>query len=130
LTAIFKLKKQIQQLLLLDKEGVLKASCDSIFASKGYLNNSVLPYFPLVESVFPMIQKLQVNDPEVEFGAVETAFAKLPGIYDFSFIKMRASQSDMILWIIKDHTKEYKEKTFQQQLQNEMIIAKELLNRR
>lgn len=123
------MKEATQQLLLLDEEGVLKASCDSIFSSEGYLNKPVLSYFPLVESVYPIIRKLQLNDPEVEFGAVETAFAKLPGVYDFSFIKMRASQGNLILWVIKDHTKRYKEKTFRQQLRNEMMIAEELLNR-
>lgn len=121
--------KRIRQRLLLNEGGRLIASCDSIFSSGVVLGELILPYFPLVESVFPIIRRLQLNDPEVAFGGVETTFEYLPGIYNFTFVRMNSENGEFILWIIEDQTKNYKEKISKQQIKNEMAIAKELLSR-
>jgi hypothetical protein len=118
-----------RQILLLEEEGVLIASCNSIFDTEKFLNRSILDYFPLIESVFPVIRKLQLKDPEVRFASVKTNFKNLPGIYDFTFVRMKGSFKDYILWVVQDHTEDYKAKLTIQQLQNEKEIARELLKR-
>lgn len=113
----------------MDDEGKLIASCDSIFSSGLIMGELVLTHFPLVESVFSLIRRLQLNEPEVAFGGVETTFRLLPGIYDFTFVKMNSENGELILWIIEDRTKSYNEKISKQQINNEMAIAEELLSR-
>jgi len=121
--------KQSRQRLLLDEKGNLIASCDSIFASNRFLGKAILSYFPLVDSVFPIIKRLQLNDPEVSFGGVETTFNLLEGLYDFTFVRMRSDRGELILWIIEDRTEDYSKKISRQQIKNEMAIAEELLSR-
>lgn len=88
-----------------------------------------MPHFPLVESVFPLIRRLQLNDPEVSFGGVKTVFKLLPGYYDFTFVRMKSEHNDIILWIIEDRTEGYTNILSTQQIKNEMAIADELLSR-
>jgi len=76
-----------------------------------------------------LIRRLQINEPEVAFGGVETVFKGLSGIYDFAFVRMNSGSGDFILWIIEDQTKGYLEKISKQQVKNEILIAKELLDR-
>lgn len=121
--------KKTRQRLLLDEQGFLVASCDSIFTSDPLKGKKILPRFPLVESVFPLIRRLQLNDPEVSFGGVQTIFQKLPGIYDFTFVRMKSLSKDLILWIIDDRTESYGKKITEQQIKNEIAISNELLNR-
>lgn len=121
--------KKTRQRLLLDEKGKLIASCDSIFLSDRLLDKPILAHFPLVESVFPLIRRLQLNDPEVSFGGVKTTFKLLPGFYDFTFVRMKSGLGDFILWIIEDQTKGYSKMLSKQQIKNEMAIAEELLSR-
>ena len=122
-------KEAKRQILLLDNNGNLIAACDTLFDTKNLLGTPILPLFPLIESIFPVIRKLQLSDPEIRFKKVKTVFPKLPGIYDYAFVKMKSLTGTLILWIIQDHTEDYEAELTLQQIENEMAIARELLGK-
>jgi len=119
-----------RQLLLLDDDGFIMASCDSIFSSKSMRDNPVFVYFPLLESIFQDILQLQPHDSEIRFSKVESTNKCLPGFYDFTFYRTDIDSSLPILWTIYDYTDLYEDYMRYQQRKHEILLAQELLKSR
>jgi len=116
-----------RQLILLDDEGRIIASCDSIFPTLDMRDEPVFKHFPLVESIFGIAKNMKVNEPKLRFSKIETTFKELNGFYDFTFIKTDIDSREPILWTILDYTKLYEDYHRSQQERQELAIAKELL---
>ncbi len=125
------LKKQhldkFSQFVLLNEEGVVLDSCDSIFKVESLNSSSVLDKIPLIESVSSTVFSLKVGDPPIVFARVEKPFSSLPGYYDFSFSRVILNGTSAILWVIYDYTSIYEDLLKYQQKRNELEIHRQLL---
>ena len=99
------------QFIVLDINGLLLQSCDSLFPTQNLKQDPVYTWFKLLESIFEAIKTLE-PDQEIIFPRVEEPADYLSGNYDFTFI--RISQKEILL-IIYDHTELYNRlRNFQQ----------------
>jgi len=113
---------KMNQIILLDDTGKVCDSCDALFTTKSYRDQPIFELFPLVESIFPSLQGLQVDDPEIRLTKVEHPAAILPGFYDFVFKKVEYQNKEVILLSILDFTKPYEDFLAYQQRRNEFEI--------
>lgn len=120
-------KKPWRQLILLDADGYILASCDSLFCTQDLRIEPIFRNFPLLESVFNEINCLEINGVPLRFSKVETTFPPLQGFYDFSFERTELDSSKPILWIVYDYTRRYQNHLNFQQKRYELELAKELL---
>ena len=123
----FNNKLEHRQLILLDDQGFIIASCDSIFSTSKMRDESVFKDFPLVESIFDLAKKMKPNEPKLRFSKIETTFKELNGFYDFTFVRTNIDHRRPILWTILDYTRLYEDYHRTQQNRQEIAIAKELL---
>lgn len=96
------------QTMMLDKEGLLLSSCDTIFSTENLLDKDLREVFPFLESVF--LELLTSLEPGVRvyFPKVETKHVFLSGYYDYSFKLVRIKRDQWgILWDIIDATEQY-----------------------
>ncbi len=126
---LFNKKQKDRQLILLDENGFLLASCDSIFSTKNLRREPVFKDFPLVESIFPKVITMGLSDPKLRFSKIETTFGGLNGFYDFTFMRTDIDHRNPILWTILDYTRLYEDYYRSQQERQELAIAKELLRK-
>ncbi len=122
---------QPKQTLLLDKEAILLDSCDSLFVTDELINESIIPYFPFLESIFyDLLQRLDLEH-NVTFLGVSTKHAFLPGYYDYIFNLISKNGKKLIQWQILDATETYNHQKRQQQTYQEAIIfSKDNSNRK
>jgi len=105
----------IKQTMLLNQEGILLDSCDSLFNASQFQNKSIIPHFPLIESVFDHLWKRLEPEERIIFPAVATKHPFLPGYYDYSFKLVESEETTLIQWQILDATTDYKKiKAYQQ----------------
>lgn len=113
---------KMHQIILLDNAGRVYDSCDALFPTSAYREQSIFDLFPMVESIFSSLQGLRLNDPEIRLTKVEHPAAILPGFYDFVFKKVEYQNKEMILLSILDFTKPYEDFLAYQQRRNEFEI--------
>ncbi len=118
------------QLIILNDEGNILDSCNSIFEVGPFQDRPFTQYFPFLESIFPNLLELQIDSPELRFTKIEAPIAALPGIYDFTFTRMSIDGRQVILWSIYDYTNLYEDLRQYQQKRNELEIHRELLESR
>lgn len=123
----FNQKQKDRQLILLDEDGFILASCDSIFSTKNLRKEPIFKYFPLVESIFPKVVTMDLNEPKLRFSKIETTYSSLNGYYDFTFMRTDIDNRNPILWTILDYTRLYEDYHRSQQERQELAIARELL---
>jgi hypothetical protein len=116
-----------RQLILLNEEGMILASCDSLFDSQAMREEPIFEMFPLLESIYDDIRALQLHEQPLRISKVETTFPPLKGFYDFTFERTELDSRNPILWIIYDYTRLYKDYFNHQQKKYELELAKELL---
>ncbi len=124
----FKAKRleHFNQLILLDNTGKVAQSCNSIFNTAPYKEKSIQEDIPILESIFDIVKKLEVNSPEILFSKVQHPFQLLKGFYDFTFSKIIIDGKEYILWSVYDFTALYKDLIDYQQRYNEFEIRKQL----
>lgn len=123
---------KFNQLILLDYNGLIVQSCDSIFSTKMLRESPLQEQIIFIESIFDSLVKLKPTDTELRFSKIEMPAKFLPGYYDFTFSSIHLEGKDYILWSIFDFTNLYIDLKKYQQQKNELEIhrqAFELHNR-
>ncbi len=115
------------QVILMDMEGNMVNSCDSIFVTEELKQTLVYDWFPFLESIFPVLLSLKKEDGPLRFSKVEEPSEFLPGYYDFSFSKVELEGGHFILWEIYDYTAIYEDFKQYQQKRNELEIQRQIL---
>jgi len=118
---------KFNQLVLLDYNGFIVHSCDTIFSTNTLKDSIVFQYIPFVESIFQELIKLKPTDPEIQFSRVEVPANFLPGYYDFTFSSIELENQQYILWSIYDFTGIYLDLMKYQQYKNELEIYRQSL---
>jgi|GEM_PF-994254 len=113
--------KQSAQFLLIDTEGKLVDSCDSLFDTSKKAEE-VKYWMPLLESIVDQILTLELDSPELFLPKIQAPMQELKGFYDFSFSKIEKNDQELILWIIYNNTKIYKDFFSYQQNRNELVL--------
>lgn len=116
---------KFSQLLLIDEEGYIVESCDSVFSTKTVKRKPIQDWLPFFESIFHPLQAMDVGAPEIRFSKVESPSKFLPGYYDFTFSKAKLEDAEGILWCIFDYTELYTNLMFYQQQHNELEIYRQ-----
>ncbi len=114
------------QIILLDLEGNVVESCNSIFDATPFMDIPVYEWFPFIESVFPTLSTLNPNQPELLYSKVEKPSAFLQGYYDFSFSKIDVEKKEHILWELFDYTTLYRDFRLYQQKRNDLEIQRQI----
>jgi len=121
----YKTQKQLStdsQIILMDRKGQLKASCNALFSTEGLLNASILQWSPFLESIFANL--LQIDKP-FEFNCVESNIEYLTGFFDYHFQPIEIEGKPYILWVITDKTSIYSRQQEQQQRHHNRILREE-----
>ncbi|MGK0389915.1 MAG: hypothetical protein ACI94Y_002660 [Maribacter sp.] len=114
------------QVILIEKDGNVVESCDSIFNTSTLTQYSVSEWFPFIESVFYSLEHLKVGDAKLLFSKVEEPAPFLQGYYDFSFSRIEMKGKEYILWELFDYTTLYEDFKKYQQKRNELEIQRQL----
>ena len=118
-----------RQYALLNSNGFLAYSCNSLFDTSTIQSTKILDFFPLIESIFSHLINMPIGKKEV-FEGVETNKSYLTGIYDFQFFVSTEKDGKQLLnWIIEDHTTYYLKMKYLQQRRQESILVKERLKK-
>ncbi len=115
------------QVLLINKNGTLAESCNSIFDTDVLSKRAVSEWFPFLESVFPTVRTLSKESPELLFSKVEKPASFLSGYYDFTFSVAIVDGAEYFLWEIYDFTTLYEDFRLYQQKRNELEIQRQIL---
>ncbi|MEM1318649.1 MAG: hypothetical protein AAGG75_00265 [Bacteroidota bacterium] len=118
------------QRILLEESGCIVHSCDSIFSTVDLKEQPVTALFPIVESLYLNLEQIQLGALPLRFPGVESISERLPGIYDFSFVRLQLKGQSYILWSIYDYTELYIELRKYQQQKNELDMYCEHLEQR
>lgn len=113
------------QTILVDLNGQIVESCDTLFPASNFHSQNVLTWFDLIESIFPSILELNVGDQAISFAKIHAPSNTLPGFYDFSFSKIMLKDKPHILWYIYDYTNVYQHLLEYQQEKNELDIQRQ-----
>ena len=113
------------QTILVDLNGQIVESCDTIFSAGSFHSQNVLTWFDLIESIFPSVLELRVGDQAISFAKIHAPSNALPGFYDFSFSKIIIDDKPHILWYIYDYTNVYQHLLEYQQEKNELDIQRQ-----
>ena len=123
----YKRQSSYRQAVLLDKNGYIQDSCDSLFDSSLFTDKGIGSYFYFLASELPTIWASEAN--KITYNRMQTTQECLPGFYDFAFSKVVVNGKVHILWEIFDYTNVYKEYIKIQQIKNEVSIHEQFLLR-
>lgn len=118
------------QLIILNEDGSIEESCDSIFPTAPFKAQPFTEHFPFLESIFDLLIQLKTDGEELKYAKIESPLAELPGVYDFTFSRVILDEKDYILWSIYDYTDLYEDFKQYQQKRNELEIHREMLETR
>lgn len=120
---MFKMLSNPTQVIIFDTSGFIIESSDTLFNAANMGDVPVYSYFPLLESIFPLVFNLRDIS---HFPRVEMNTSILSGVYDFYLKTIR--QGDMVLaeLTIEDRTSEYDDQRNEQQERQERIIRQQL----
>lgn len=113
--------KNSAQFILLNDAGKLVGSCNSLFDTTNK-SPEVQDWMPLLESIFNQILILELDSPELFLPKIQAPMRELRGFYDFSFSKIEWENEQLLLWVIYDNTKIYKDFFSYQQNRNELVL--------
>jgi hypothetical protein len=112
------------QVFYLNQKGYILSSTNTIFSTIHLQNCPVFEWCPFLESIFPSLFE-EAAEEVTQFERVTTAENFLPGIYDYTFVKLPAflANEEVLMWIISDRTACYQRMTELQQFYNEQARA-------
>lgn len=119
-------KKQISQYILLDKNEMLVDSCDSLFSTERFRSKPLSHEILFLKNIYASILDMS-KDEEIYYPKVEHPIDELPGVYDFSFSKVKIKDEYYILWRIYDYSNVYTDFIRYQQRHNELEIQFQIL---
>ncbi|MFK7809577.1 MAG: hypothetical protein AB8F74_17365 [Saprospiraceae bacterium] len=108
------------QIIYLNRKGEIIYSTNNLFSTILLQKEPVFNWSPFMESIFPCLFE-DSADEAVQFFRVTTIQTFLPGIYDYTFVRLpkELAKKDTLAWIINDRTKCYERMTELQQIDNE-----------
>ena len=97
----------VHQQILMDWQGFILESTDSIFSTLRLHHTPAQEWSNFLESIFPALQLLKLDSPEVFFPRIGSVTNFLDGIFDCSFMRVEWGDNDrIIVWNIIDYSKE------------------------
>jgi len=118
-------KSKFHQVIWLDAEGFIYDSCESVFDTSEFRENSVGEYFHFFASELENILNSEAD--KITFSQMQTSLDCLPGFYDYTFSKKILNEKTYILWEVFDYTSVYKEYVKVQQIKNELDIQNQFI---
>lgn len=109
------------QFVLLDNQGVVVESCNTLFNLNFYQGLSAFTFIPFLESIEETLVQLTLQDQPLDFPRLDIPFFSHTQVYDFTFQRFAPTdEHSFIAWIIKDNTSHY---YYLRQIQQERNIA-------
>jgi hypothetical protein len=98
-------KQQTHQQILMDWQGFILESTDTIFSTLQLHHTPAIDWSYFLQSIHPSLQLLELNSPEVFFPRIGSITNFLNGIYDCSFMRVEWGDNDkIIVWNIFDYS--------------------------
>ncbi len=110
------------QNILFDDAGFIVDSDEQIFDTSSLHGDSLIRYFPFIDSILGILQQLTPEEPALIFAKVQTTYQGLQGIYDYYFSKKVINGKLVTLWQLVDKTEDYIAQREEQQIRQENII--------
>lgn len=113
----------INQQLILDWQGYILESTDTIFDTSQLHHRPIEEWSHFFNSMMPMLHTLQLDSPEIVMPRIISVTNFLEGFYDCSF--MRAEWGDnkhVLVWNIVDNSEKMSKFQAVQQQNNEMLM--------
>ncbi|MDZ7877014.1 MAG: hypothetical protein U5L45_05055 [Saprospiraceae bacterium] len=118
-------KPQKCQQILMDMQGIILDSSDTIFAVERHRPLTEWSHF--LASILPTLNNLKLDSPEIYFPNIDTLGESLSGLYDCSFISAEWEEGKLVLvWNILDLTKSESLLKRRQQKSQDRIIEEQL----
>ena len=109
----------VHQQILMDWQGFILESTDRIFSTTRLHHTPAQDWSPFLQSIFPVLQQLKLDSPEVFFPRIGSVTNFLDGIFDCSFLRVEWGDNDkIIVWNICDYSKDLKKIQHEQQKLN------------
>ncbi len=130
LTYLQKFKSQFNpsgyQFVLLDNQGIIVESCNTLFNLDFYQGLSAFTFIPFLESIQETLIEMNVTDKPLYFPRLDIPFFSHHHIYDFTFQRFRPNnEASFIAWVVKDNTLQYHYLRQVQQERNMAIVKSE-----
>ncbi len=111
----------ICQLMLMSRDGTLKDSCHSFVSLEDHIGNDLYQQYPVLESLKPLLEKLQPLGLPLSLPAVHFSLGGRRGVYDFEFWVDDENPSQLE-WLVFDQTERYNHLQRIQQQRNELLV--------
>ena len=113
------------QQILIDKQGFILDSSDTIFAVER--NRPVTEWSLFLASILPSLTALKLDSPEIHFPRIDSISNSISGLYDCSFIFVEWEDGKSVLvWNIFDFSKSANGMRNRQQKANSMALKKQM----
>lgn len=111
------------QNIFFDDAGFIVDSDEQIFDTSFLHGDSLIRYFPFIDSILGVLQQLTPEEPALIFAKVQSTYNGLQGIYDYYFSKKIINGNLVTLWQVIDKTEDYIAQRKEQQIRQDNIIA-------
>ena len=113
------------QFVLIDEEGNLLETCNTLFSFPGSFGN-LYDGIPFLDSINQMLAELKTGE-EISFPCINVELLGFTGFCDYVFQKINYHGRECTLWILMNFSDHYSNLMDLQQQRNESVIQKELL---
>jgi hypothetical protein len=118
-------KSGVSQQLLLDWQGYILESTDTIFDTRQLHHRPIEEWSNFFKSMMPTLHTLSLDSPEIIMPRIISVTNFLDGFYDCSFLRAEWGDNNHVLvWNIIDNSEKMKKIQAFQQQNNEMLIKK------
>jgi hypothetical protein len=101
-------RPQIHQQILMDWQGFILESTDTIFSTLQLHHSPSMDWSHFLSSIYPSLQLLKLDSPEIFFPRIGSITNFLNGIYDCSFMRVEWGDNDkIIVWNIFDYSNDF-----------------------
>ncbi|MBK8721457.1 MAG: hypothetical protein IPL95_04050 [Saprospiraceae bacterium] len=114
----------MQQLLIIDNNGKLLHSDDTLFKTVTYKDKSVFEISVFVESIFALLKNIEPK--EIYEYEIESDIPFIKGLHTYTFQKSKYENQEVIFWKIRDISHSLEEIKVYQQKYNEAEIERHL----
>jgi hypothetical protein len=115
--------KTASQQILIDWEGFIIESNDTIFSTFPHRHRPVMEWSSFIESIFPVLHTLELDSEEIVLTRIDSITNTATGLFDCSFMRVEWGDSPHVfVWNIFDSRLELPLLRQQQQRFNEIQI--------